>query len=233
MNFNNIIGQASVLENFLNGGVREFRTVIFTAENERLTLPVTPWKYSVTTTQNNKVVDILDFGEALIFGTTALKHLKLSCFFPATFHQYTFVVGDNREPAECLDLLNNWKEGKKPVRVIITDSPVNLQMAIMKVNWNEKDGSRDIYYTLELAEYRDLNVPPANYQRQIDNQTGLKSRPNDEHGDLQSKLVENALDLVEKSKQAYGDFMHVDTFKSKNGLSGLSLGGINIGSWSW
>lgn len=233
MDFGKIIGSTSVLENFLNGGVRSFRIVSLTVGDDRFVLPVTPWKYSVTTKQNNKIIDVLDFGEALVFGTTALKNLKLSCFFPATFHKYPFIVGDNREPAECLDLLNNWKEGKKPVRVIITDSPVNLQMAIMKVNWSEKDGSRDIYYTIDFEEYRDLNVPPSNYQRQIDSQTGLKSRPNDEHDDIQSKLVANALDIVEKSKQAYGDFMHVDTFKSKNGLSSLSLGGIKIGGWSW
>ena len=233
MDFGKIIGQQTVLENFLNGGVKAFRIVSLTVDNERLVLPVTPWKYSVTTKQNNKIVDILDFGEVLIFGTTALKNLKVSCFFPATFHKYPFVVGDTREPAECLDLLNKWKEGKKPVRVIITDSPVNLQMAIMKVIWNEKDGSRDIYYSIDFEEYRDLNVPPANYQRQIDSQTGLKSRPNDEHGDIQSKLVESALDLVEKSHAAYGNYSSLGKFQSKNGLSGLSFGGINIGNWSW
>ncbi len=235
MDLGKIIGQTSVLENFLRGGVKEYRTVILTVKEERLVLPVTPWKYSVTTIQNNKVVDILDFGEAIIFGTTALKHLKISCFFPATFHQYPFVVGDNtREPAECIDLLTNWKEGKNPIRVIITDSPVNLQMVIQKFNFKEKDGSRDIYFDLDFAEYRDLNVPPANYQRQIDNQTGLKSRANTDGLEaIQSKLVSNALDIVDKSHAAYGNYSSVGKFQSKNGLSGFSLGGIKIGGWTW
>jgi len=235
MDLGKILGQATVLENFLNGGVREYRTVVLSVGEERLVLPVTPWKYSVTTRQNNKIVDILDFGEALIFGTTALKNLKLSCFFPALKHQYPFVVGDNsREPSECVDLLTNWKEGKKPVRVIITDSPVNLQMAIQKFGYNEKDGSRDIYYSIDFEEYRDLNVIPANYNRQIDNQTGLKYRPTgDGLESIQSKLVNNALDLLDKSKAAYGDFSSLGKFQSKNGLSGLSLGGIKIGGWSW
>lgn len=219
-----------MLENVITG-VKAFRTVIFTVDDEKLILPVTPWKYSVTTTQNNKIVDILDFGEALIFGTAALKHLKLSCFLPATYHQYPFVVGDNREPAECIDLLTKWKEGKTPVRVIITDSPINLQIAIMKLNFNEKDGTRDIYYNLELSEYRDLNIPPSNYQKTIDSLTGLKSRPDAISSVLQSKLVENGLDLLDKSKAAYGNYSSLNVFKSKNGISGLTFGAIK--SWKW
>ena len=192
-----MIGSADLWYNYLQGGVRNFRTVIFSVGDEKLTLPVTPSKYSITAPQNNKIVDILDFGEALIFGTTALKKLKISGFFPATFHQYTFVVGDIKEPAECVDTLTKWKEGKSPVRVIVTDSPVNLLMGIEKFVWREKDGSRDIYFDLDFAEYRDLNVPAANYQKQIDTQTGLKNRPGDISEKLMNKLVSKALDVAE------------------------------------
>ena len=59
MNFNQIIGNGSVLENWIGGGVREYRTMILSVDEEKLTLPVTPWKYSVQTEQDNKIVDIL------------------------------------------------------------------------------------------------------------------------------------------------------------------------------
>ena len=227
-----LIGSGNILENFLKGGTKSYRTIILKIdENEKLTLPVTPNKYTVTTSQNNKTFDILDSGEILIFGNIKLKKLKFSCFFPALLHNYPFVVGDKKEPAECVDLLTKWKDSGTPVRVIITDSPVNLAMAIDGFDFKEKDGSRDIYYSLELSEYRDLNTPPANFQRQIDPATGLKTRTSEAISSwIQGNLVEKARDILERSKAAYGDFQHVDTFKTANSISKLTSFKT---SWKW
>ena len=227
-----LIGAENVLENFLAGGTKEYRTVILKVdENEKLTLPVTPWKYSVYTEQNNKIIDILDFGEILLFGNTKLKKMKVSCFFPATSHEYPFVVGDKKEPSECIDLLTKWKDSGTPVRVIVTDSPVNLMMGINSFDFDEKDGSRDIYFKLDFAEYRDLNTPPANFQRQIDSETGLKTRTSEAISSwIQGNLVEKARDILERSKAAYGDFKHVDTFKTANSFSNLTSFKT---SWKW
>ena len=231
MNFTQIIGKVTVLENYIFGGVREFRQVILSSGEDKFTLPVTPSKYSVTTSQNNKVVDILDFGEHLIFGNEKLMKLKVSCFFPAQKHAYPFVVGDKKEPAECVELMNNWRTAKTPVRIIITDSPVNLIMSIDTFVYKEKDGTRDVYFDLNLTEYRDFNVPSANFNKQVDTRTGLKMRPGTIPLDLQKKLVGRGLDIADKAKSAYGNFSSVGKFQSANGLSGLSLGGKS--SWSW
>lgn len=231
MKLSSVFGSADVLANYLLGGTKEYRAVIMQVGEEKFTFPVTPWKYSVTTEQNNKIVDVLDFGEALLFANTKLKKMKLSCFFPATFHEYRFVVGDIKEPAECIDILTKWKDGKTPVRIIVTESPINLMVAINNFDFKEKDGSRDIYFSLDLVEYRDLNTPPANYQRQIDPATGLKIRTGDVISSwLQTSLVDKARDILERSKVAYGDFTHIDTFKSVNNLPQLSSFKT---SWSW
>ena len=233
MNLGSIIGSASVTENFLLGGVKHYRTVVLQTDNEKLTLPVTPWKYSVSTSQNNKIVDILDFGENVIMGNAKLKRLKVSCFFPATFHEYSFVVGDIKTPDECIDLITKWKESRKPTRVIVTESPVNLMVVIEELNFREKDGSRDIYYELQLIEHRDWNIPPANYRKQIDEQTGLKSRSTTGLDSfLQNSLINRwATDALERSKYAYGNFSNLGTFQSKNSIPNLSS--FKIGSWSW
>lgn len=232
MDLSNIIGSATVLENFKIGG-KEYRTVVLQTDDEQLTLPVTPWKYNVTTDQNNKTFDILDFGETLIFGNAKIKKIKFGCFFPDLNHEYSFVVGDTKEPAECVDLITKWKEGKTPVRLIITESPVNIMVAIDAFDFNEKDGTRDIYYKLELSEYRQINIPPSNFTRQSDQLTGLKDRSTSGLNSLlQSSWINNwASDALERSKFAYGNFSSLDTFKSKNSLS--KLGSFKIGGWSW
>lgn len=233
MNFNLILGNGSVLENFIGGGVREFRTMILERDEEKLTLPVTPWKYSVQTEQNNKIVDILDFGENLIFGNTKLKRLKVSCFLPKMSHEYSFVVGDNRDPDECVDLITKWKEGKTPIRVIVTDSPVNLMMAVDSFDYREKDGTRDIYYEANFVETREWNIPAANFVKQIDEGTGLKERNIlGLTSSMQSNLISKGLDLLDMSKSAYSNFSSLSKFKTANGLSRLSSS-FKIGGWSW
>ena len=181
MRTNVIWGKANLTASYLLSGNINYRKVTLSCENEQLTLPVTPWKYTVTTGQDNKVVDILDFGEALLFGNAKLKRLKFGCFFPnqERHEGHKYVVGDSYSPEECIDQITKWKEGKKPVRVIITDSPINLVMGIMDFNYNEKDGSRDIWYEISFNEYKDLNTPPANNDKEVNKSTGLKSRPTD------------------------------------------------------
>ena len=159
-----------------NGYKERFRTMIISKDEEKLTLPVTPQKYSVSAEQDNRIVDILDFGERLIFGNPKLKRLKVSCFLPALKHKYPFVVGDAKEPEDIVALLTKWKEDKSPVRVIITESPVNLMMALMDFDYKERDGTRDIYYDLQFTEHKEFNVPPANYTKNIDTTTGLKDQ---------------------------------------------------------
>lgn len=180
MNLTQLWGKANVLAEYLPGGGKEARTVNLTCESESLTLPITPWRFSVQTSQNNKFIDILDSGEMLNFGNQKLKRLKMSCFFPNLdrHSNHKYIVGDRLNPGECIALIVKWKESKKPVRVIITESEINLMMAINEFNYQEKDGSRDVYFDLTFAEYRELNTPAANNEKAISD-SGLKDRPSE------------------------------------------------------
>ena len=200
MKFTTLWGKANVLASYLLGGKGEYRTFKFSCEGEELTLPVTPWKYSVTTAQNNKVVDILDSGE--------LKTLKFGCFFP---HQenhegHKYIIGDSYSPTECVEQLIKWKESKKPVRVIITDTSVNMMMAIMTFNYNEKDFSGDVWYEISLTEYRELNTPSANNDKQIDENTGLKKRPTDIQDTICTSINNQAAIAKERQTNKNGGF---------------------------
>lgn len=151
------------------------RLMSISTDEERFVLPVTPWKYSVQLEQNNKTVDILDYGEMLTFGHRKLHRLKFSCFFPATKHKYPYVLSDY-SPRECIEILNKFKMDMAPVHVILTDSPINQYFAINEIRFSEKDGSGDINYEIDLVEYRDFNIPESNYTKKVNSLTGLKDR---------------------------------------------------------
>ena len=244
MNFSEIWNTTNNVASYILGNSREYRTVVLSSGEERFALPVTPYKYQIQTAQDNQIVEILDTGERLIFGNPKLKRLKFECFFPSTRHKYPFVAGDTKETAECIALLEKWKENKAPVRVIITDSPVNLQMAIMSFDYREQDGSRDIYYSLNFTEYKDFNTPQSNNNKTVDSLSGLKDRPNTDRTISQiSSFVEKAQDVLEMSKQAYGVFTEVQKFANINNIKSLAVKGIQsavksgiskaISKWKW
>ena len=121
------------------------------------------------------------------------------------YHEYPFIVGDEKEPADCISLLTKWKESKKPVRVVISDSPVNMSMAIMSLSYKEKDGTKDIYYSLELTEYKELTIKDSNENKKVEETTGLKERPSDKAQATQVK-VQKGSDIMDAAKKAYGKY---------------------------
>lgn len=200
------------------------RQVVLSSGSEKFTIPITPREYEIKTSQNNKTIDILDFGEAMLFGNAKLKRLSFSGFFPHPKHDYPFVIGDVKTPIECVELLTKWKEAKKPIRVIITDSPVNLMMGLKEFTYREKDGTRDIYYKLSFVEYKELNTPSANNDKQIDETTGLKQRT-DEPENPES-WVDKADDILDASKKVYGDYSHWRNIVQSNDLKNLAINNV-------
>lgn len=200
------------------------RQIILSSDNEKFTIPVTPRNYEIKTAQNNETIDILDFGEAMLFGNAKLKRLSFSGFFPHPKHNYPFIVGDVKTPIECVELLIKWKEAKKPIRVIITDSPVNLMMGLREFTYREQDGTRDIYYKLSFVEYKELNTPSANNDKQIDETTGLKQRT-DEPENPES-WVDKTDDILDASKKVYGDYSHWRNIVQSNDLKNLAINNV-------
>lgn len=233
MSLMNLWGTVNGVATLAFGGTTPKRQVILSQGSDKFTLPVTPIKYEVQTAQNNKTVDIIDFGEAMLFGNPQLLRLKFSCFFPRSFHGYTsFIAGDNKDALECVEQIVKWKESKKPVRVIITDSPINHMMGIKDFDYDERHGDKDIYYTLSFIEYKDLNTPPANNEKEVNKDTGLKERPETDAPPIPTDKLKKQRDILEMSKKAYDDVEYWRQIAEQNDLTSLAianLGKLNIG----
>lgn len=215
----------NVLSAFFNGMnfVNTRRQILVKSEQfGEVIIPVTPEKYQMTGGQKNKVVDITRVGEAIIFGMPKSRTLTFSSFFPDLNHDYPFAVDSTKSPTELVEYFIKVKEARKPVRVIITDSPVNLMMGLMSFNYFEKDGTRDIYYELSFTEYKDLNIPSANNNKPVDEKTGLKKRP---EGETPKKVTwqKKAGDFLDATKKAYGDYNHWRRVAKSNNLSSLII----------
>ena len=133
----------------------------FNNNEERIRLPVIPSSFEVNIPHQNTTINIVNLGEINLIGKTGLMNMTIESFFPN--QQYNFCLyKDFKEPYEYIKQLLKWKNSGKPIRVVVTGTPINYAMAIENIVYSEIDGTGDVYFTLELKEYRFIKTPSSN-----------------------------------------------------------------------
>lgn len=129
----------------------------FNNNEERIRLPVIPSSFEVSIPHQNTTVNITEIGEINLIGKTGLMNMTIESFFPN--QQYNFCLyKDFQRPYEYIKQLLKWKESGKPIRVIVTGTPINYAMAIENLTYSEVDGTGDVYFSLELKEYKFIST---------------------------------------------------------------------------
>lgn len=121
-------------------------------DKDRFRLPILPPNFEISVGNLNTVVNINELGDINLIGKSGLKALNLSTFFPD--QQYYFVEYSGFPPPyKCKDKLENWRVSEDPIRLIITTTGINMLVSIENFNFGERDGTGDLYYSLDLKEY--------------------------------------------------------------------------------
>ncbi|KAJ51089.1 nucleoid-associated protein YgaU [Clostridium tetanomorphum] len=117
--------------------------------------PVPPESFEISTGNSNTTVVVEDIGEINLLGKARLETITLRSFLPNQdydFCQYhTFP-----KPYECIALIKEIME-KGQVRFIITDTDINKIFYIENFTYGEKDGTGDVYFTIEFKEFKRIN----------------------------------------------------------------------------
>ncbi|WP_332850046.1 phage baseplate protein, partial [Clostridioides difficile] len=101
---------------------------------------------------------ILKIGEIATFGGVALKSISISSFFPNkdyTFCDYTGFPS----PYDCVNKIEKWMKEGFILRFTITETNINMEVIIEGFSYEERDGTRDVYFTLDLKEYKRIKIP--------------------------------------------------------------------------
>ena len=156
-------------------------------DTDKIRFPVVPSVIGVSRSNNIDTQSVLKLGEVPVFNGTALKTIELTSFFPNqeySFCDYTGFV----KPYEFSDKIQKWMYEGKPLRIIITDSPTNMQCLIQQFDTAEQDGTRDLYFTLNLIEYRPIEVPVIKIDTNTSNTSNNTTRPTEQANNTTQKV---------------------------------------------
>lgn len=123
-------------------------------DKESIQLPVNPESFDIESSQNNTSVVVHSLGEINLKGKRNLKGVSFDSFFPA--QQYDFCRCACEEPYAYIQKLEALLEDNTTLHLIITDTEINMQCTIESFSYGEAERNGDVYYSLNLKEYRVL-----------------------------------------------------------------------------
>lgn len=125
--------------------------------SKTLRLPIPPKEYVISTSNTNDTVKVEGVGEISFIGTSNLSTATIESIFPN--HLYSFCqYSTYPKPANCVALINKWRNSGKPIRYIITGTKINMKCTIESFEYKEQDGTGNIFFTLELKEYKIIDL---------------------------------------------------------------------------
>ena len=154
----------------------------FKTKDKAIRLPVMPSEFERVIGANYETNNVIGLGDIATFGGNGLAQLSLSSFFPNK--EYSFnAYSDIPKPYEFVKYFKEWKNKGTVVRVIMTGTDINQQMYITNFSYGEKDGTGDVYYTVDLVEYRPITVPVINETSSNTQNTSRQDENNDNSND--------------------------------------------------
>ena len=207
-------------------------------DDDKIRFPVVPPSIGVNRSNNIDTESVIKLGEVPIFNGTSLKTIEFTSFFPNQEYSFCDYTGFMK-PYEFSDKIQKWMYEGKPLRIIVTDSPTNMQCLIQQFDTVEQDGTRDLYFTLNLLEYRPIEVPNLSNSSSSSNSNNTQntSRPNEvstnSNNQQKTHKVVKGDTLYDIAKKYYGNGNLYPKIKEANKTKYPSLAKNNIIQVKW
>ena len=170
----------------------------FKTKDKAIRLPVIPSEFERVIDAGYDTNAIIGLGDVAVLTSNGLAQLSLSSFFPNneySFNEYSNVP----KPYDMVRYFKEWKNKGTVVRVIFTGTDINQEMYITNFAYGEKDGTGDVYYTMDLLEYRPIIVPTITENNS--NNTQNTNRPTDTNNNNSNKNNTNNTQKTHKVKK--------------------------------
>ena len=120
---------------------------------EGFRLPINPEKVDVSASGDGEEYTIAKLGKVNIPKDVELEEYSLESFFPLEPSHYSLT--EHKKPQYYIDTLNRWRKEKLAIRYIYVNGSfaINELVTIENFNYNESDGSGDVYFNISLKKY--------------------------------------------------------------------------------
>ncbi|MEK4361813.1 LysM peptidoglycan-binding domain-containing protein [Paenibacillus sp. FSL M8-0212] len=128
--------------------------------NTPFQFPVNPEEVNISRSKGYETVNMLEHGEFDFAQGEKVKEITFSSFFPKRFDpSYCMDEKSFLDPRVAMNVLNTFLISKKPLRLIISETGVNVPVFIVSLNSSFRGGETgDIYFDLTLRTWRDSKV---------------------------------------------------------------------------
>ena len=122
--------------------------------------------------------NITGLGDVAIFGGKGLRTIEISSFFPNPKRKYKFVNYSNYPKQwDCVSKIRGYMNNGEVMRFIVTGTEINFQVRITDFTFSQQDGTGDVYYTINLKEYREIKISSTTtVKRKTDNKNRTSSK---------------------------------------------------------
>ena len=203
---------------------------------EELRFCMTPEKVKVQTSTRFRSYNIVELGELKIPKGEQLTRISWEGILPgAGILMYPFVTHEIYEdPQELLKVFKRWRGRGSKLKLLITQTPLNLEVYMDKFDWEASGGLGDYKYSIELVAAKDLivrTVEEADKFRQEQKDTyeeELKNREkNKSKAGKRIKKIDDIYSVVKlvTGSGDFGDILNVA------GMAGLDLGGMKLSAF--
>lgn len=127
---------------------------------DSIILPVNPSEPVISGGGTNFTdIQVIKGGERTIIGNSMLQVVSFSSFFPRDYDSSYCTREDIPDPWEAVKKIEKWRESGKPVKLLITQTGVNMYATIRKFDYREKGGEPgDVYYDIEFKEFKFIKI---------------------------------------------------------------------------
>jgi nucleoid-associated protein YgaU len=118
-------------------------------------------------------------------------------------------------PYDCVKRIERWRKSEKPVKLTITGTDIDLSVSIESLNTGEEEGTGDVYYSLELKEYKYIT---------LDTKQTTDSQVRPVTKEVPQKYTVKAGDTLWMiAQRQYGDGSRYPSIAAKNGIKNPNL----------
>ena len=157
--------------------------------------------YAITNDSN-----ITGLGDVTVFGGKGLRTIEISSFFPNPKKKYSFVsYTDYPKQYDCVNKIKKWMDKGEVLRFIVTGTEINFQVRITDFEYSEQDGTRDVYFTINLKEYRKIKISSTTpKKKKTDNKDRTDTKETDNKPKQKTYTVKSGDTLYDIAKKYYG-----------------------------